>query len=328
MPSRRSGKGKPPSVGFRSPATPLGVRRQPADPADAEFSLWLRQSRMADIANRIRGGASVGVGAAVPVPQQGQAIPSPTSVGEAVNAAVGISKLHKDAAETAMQQAEAADKRRIEAEQRAGAQAAAAAEEEADKWSAMTELTSGFREEMSKMRQELHQAQLEAKDSEAARLVAEMKAHADKIESSLSAERDRLAAELARERARSEALARRPTVQDMYIKAIQNPNDPELAPFRQMFGQQGGESFEEWWRKEQAKRHLRGQDNEEQRKWENHRAGLRIKRRLGDLAEHGATLVRDHGSKFIGGGPRGIDTNGVSSDFPDDPAAQEVSADG
>ncbi len=314
-------------LGFAYTPPPLS-RGGAADPVESEYAAWIRQRRQQELVRQMEGTSGVPQGVAIAFPQPSAPLPAPTSVGEAVNAAVGISKLHKDAAETAMQQAEAADKRRIEAEQRAGALAAAAAEEESEKWSMMTELTNSFREELSTLRAEAHQARLEAKDSEAARMVAEMKAHADKIELSLSAERDRLAAELARERARSEALARRPTVQDMYIKAIQNPNDPELAPFRQMFGQQGGESFDEWWRKEQAKRHLRRQDADDRRTEDMHRANLRIRRRLGDLAEHGAGVLREYGGKALAAQSRGIDTNGIASAFPDDTYTEGDAADG
>lgn len=251
--------------------------------------------------------------------------PQPTSLPEAVNAAVGISKLHEGAAQTAMQMAETERQRRMEAEQSRGAAAAAAADEEASKWDALTQMQNSFREEMGAMRSELHQAQIAQKDSEAARLVAEMKAHAEKVEAAIKAEKERVESELARTRAENAALRQRPTLQELQVRAIQNPDDPELAPFRQVYGNRG-ESIDEWARKEQLSRHFRSQDAEERRKEERHRSGLRLRRNLDGLFGEARGAL----GRFTPGQPRGLDLNGVSADFPDDPPADpegDVAAD-
>ncbi len=320
----KSSRPRPPSVGFRyAPPPPAPREHAGTDGVSVEVARWVRQRRELDMVRQMEGGSAAsasGVPGAVGGPPQ--VMPGPASITEAVNAASGISQIHREAAQTALEQAEQERLRRQEAEESVGSAAEAARKDEANRWQAITDMTNTLRAEITSIREESHQAQLAAKESEAARIAAQMKADADRITAALTAERDRLAAELEREKARVAQLAQRPTVQDMMVRAMQNPSDPDLAVFRQVYGTHQGESFEEWWRKEQAKRMLNSQDAEERRREENHRAGLRLKRHLSDgLAEARGHLGR------LAGPARGIDRHGVSADFDDpQPRAGEAGA--
>lgn len=85
---------------FAAPVTPVTARPPGGDQVQAELADWVRQRKNVDLANQLAGGGT-------PVAQQ-QGMPAPTSVGEIVQVATGVAGLHKQVAESAMQQAQQA----------------------------------------------------------------------------------------------------------------------------------------------------------------------------------------------------------------------------
>lgn len=322
--ARRNAAGpKPPSLGFAFPMpNPAGA--DPVDPLEAEAAAILHDQR---IANRVRifapGALQSGVQAGAAIPAQAgipTVIPQPASLGDAVNAASGISQMHREVAQTAMENAEIERERRQEAELSAGAMADAARKDEENKWSAIHALTNSFNERIDKLMEAQHAAELAAKDSEAARIAAEIKANADRIEAALQADRDRLTAELAAAKAKNAALAQRPTMQDMMVRAIQNPDDPELAPFRQVFSQgPRPQSPQERWAHGYVDEELAAKRDQRLMRRQRHLRFMSLSRNADALVGE----LRQHIPRFASGTPRGLGQNGVADDFPDEPDGAE-----
>lgn len=320
MPTKR-GRRPTTSVGFRYiPPTP---RAADAAGVDGEFAAWVRQRRQADMMRQMEG-AGGPAGGTVPAGQP-QIVPQPSTLTEAVTSAVGIAGLHREATKTALELVQDERDRRQEAEASVGTAADAARKDESDKWQHFTDLSDKFSARIEQLSAEQHAAALAAKDSEAGRIAAQMKADNDRTVAALGAEKERLERELAAEKARTAALAQRPTYESLVVDAIANPDDPKLETLRRVLVPDGQRQLspEEKWRHGYVDERLQGLREERLMKRQRHLRFMGLSRNVDGLIQEG----RAHLPRLLGG-PRGVDRHGVGASFDEGNQGDEGAGDG
>lgn len=314
MPSNRSRGPRPPSLGFAAP--PPAPKTGDGGTFDAELAQWIRQRRKVDMVRQLEVGAVPG-GAGVPVsPGIPQVMPQPASLTEAMHVATGLSTLGTNAAKTAMDVADLERQRRIDAEQDAGDAAAAARADEAAKWDAITKMGDRFNERIEKLTEAQHTAELAAKDSEAARIAASMKADADRMVAAVTQEKERVERELASAKATVAQLAQRPTYEGIVAKALTNPDDPELETLRRVLVPDANRPLtpQEKWAHGYVEERLQSEREGRLMKRARHIRAMSLMRHLDGLATEGRGALRG----LLPGGPRGLARNGVDPTFGDE----------
>jgi hypothetical protein len=229
-------RGAPVGMGFGSrPAAP-STASPPANQVRQKILEVLDAAKEGvDVANAIRA-----ANAAKETPGQGAPtlVPQPASLSDAVNAATGIVSIHKGAADTALQMADAERDRRIEAEERAG-NAFAQGEAEADgRWKAMQAMVAPLQAKLDSMMERGHQAELEAKEAGFKAELANLNAKLDAVLRAKDAEIAAQKAIAEKLGAQVEELKQRETLDGFIGKAIAGGEiDPrKVEMLRRLFG--------------------------------------------------------------------------------------------
>ncbi|MHB1870850.1 MAG: hypothetical protein ACYCT1_08350 [Steroidobacteraceae bacterium] len=118
--------------------------------------------------------------------------PQPVSVQDALAVSRETRVAATELAAAATARADEADKRRKAAETQAATERAAGVAEADTRWTMMQTMLQPLQEELRDLRQERHQAELDARESEAAKIAADMRASNDAIVARLNSEIDQL----------------------------------------------------------------------------------------------------------------------------------------
>lgn len=276
-----------PGVGlFAAPVAPVTAKPPGGNQVESEIADWVRQEKNIALVQRLRGGGN-------PVAEQ-QGIPPAATLTEAVTAATSIAGLHKGAAETAMAEREAAEKRADKAAAEAEGKAERARGEEEAKGLTLLTIVKEFSMAAQENLKAVHgvQLQLQAQVDAAERkgLEARLDGLEQRYQAALQAKDEKIA-ELV---GKVQALAGRETLEDRLARVLIDGDldDPGMKAVVRLFSPPAvaTDDPEVMFRKgiaqvkvEEARRSLDHADEEVQLKRERQKAIMGIVNNVGGL---------------------------------------------
>jgi hypothetical protein len=218
------------------------------------------------------------------------AAPAASSLTEAMSAVSEAARVHKDAADTALQLAESERERRMEAEDRVGSALQEGQKLELERQKLQAEMMKPVQEELQALRKERQDLAIAQEQSKAEKLVAETRANLEQMLRIREQERDQAKAQAAAAQAEVVQLKQRETVDDLYRLALENPDDPRLDRARRILGLRNDSDGDEELRRMLRRHKVRLWLLEQEHGVKHRLRGMRAK---AQLQEEGLGLLHD-----------------------------------
>lgn len=300
---------------FAAPVSPVNQVPTRQGAVEAELAAWIRDKRNINIMRALERGDD-------PVQPNGNGVPPAANLSEAVSAATAIAGLHKGAAETALAEKRAAEKKAERLAAAAGQQVERAKEETASQFQVIMQMQQQFAQTMLEVTTASLKSQIEERD----RLrEVEIKRIEDRIEALQQRhdmkirQRDEQIAKLQQEK---QQLQSRPSLDDLILGEIREGRTDGLVGHLLGVHRQYDPSSDPdvVYRRgiaevkvEEAREAVEDRRLEKRLKEERHRAQLGIYKGLAELIGQGREILPQ-----LVGKPRGLERNGVPPGFVDE----------